>query len=151
MSKETAFYGKLAAMTDEWMDLWALTVVSDTLAEYRACREAAASWTSRCCARSRSTARGVELVNGIVTRDVSKLTPGQIAYGALCNADGKMIDDCTSMMRSADSVRFCGANDRDHELFAAAARAGESTCASTPTRRPTSACRGRAPARSSRA
>ena len=45
MSKETAFYGKLAAMTDEWMDLfgyWAPTVVSDTLGEYRACREAAA-------------------------------------------------------------------------------------------------------------
>ena len=76
----------------------------------------------------------LELVNGIVTRDVSKLTPGQIAYGALCNADGKMID-CTSMMRSADSVRFCGANDRDHELFAAAA-GRESRCASTPTRRP---------------
>ena len=35
-----------------------------------------------------------------------------------------MIDDCTSMMRSADSVRFCGANDRDHELFAAAAEGG---------------------------
>jgi aminomethyltransferase len=32
-----------------------------------------------------------------------------------------MIDDCTTMVRSADSVRFCGANDRDHQLFAAAA------------------------------
>ena len=32
-----------------------------------------------------------------------------------------MVDDCTTMMRSADSVRFCGANDRDYEIFAAKA------------------------------
>ncbi len=33
MSKETAFYGKLAAMTDQWMDLfgyWAPLVVTDS-------------------------------------------------------------------------------------------------------------------------
>ena len=56
-------------------------------------------------------------VNGIVTRDVSKLAPGQIGYGALCDEDGKMIDDCTVMVRSADDIRFCGANDRDFHLF----------------------------------
>jgi aminomethyltransferase len=28
-----------------------------------------------------------------------------------------MIDDCTVMVRAADRIRFCGANDRDHELF----------------------------------
>jgi aminomethyltransferase len=32
-----------------------------------------------------------------------------------------MIDDCTSMLRSGDSIRFCGANDRDAEIFAARA------------------------------
>ena len=44
MSKETAFYPRLEAMTDQWMDLfgyWAPTVVTDTLEEYRACRETA--------------------------------------------------------------------------------------------------------------
>src|SRR3990172_6168303 len=63
----------------------------------------------------------LDFVNRLVTRDVSKLTPGGIAYGALCDAGGKMIDDCTAMMRSPDSVRFCGANDRDYELFSARA------------------------------
>ena len=41
---ETTFYPRLQAMTDQWMDLfgyWAPAVVSDTLEEYRACREAA--------------------------------------------------------------------------------------------------------------
>ena len=38
MSKETAFYPRLRALTDEWMDLfgyWAPTVVTDTADEYR--------------------------------------------------------------------------------------------------------------------
>ena len=56
-------------------------------------------------------------------RDVSALGRGRIAYGPLCDADGKMVDDCTVMPRSADGdhVRFCGANDLDYEIFAAAA------------------------------
>ncbi|MGH3032766.1 MAG: aminomethyltransferase family protein, partial [Gaiellaceae bacterium] len=35
--------------------------------------------------------------------------------------NGTMVDDCTTMMRSGDRVRFCGANDRDHEIFSAKA------------------------------
>jgi hypothetical protein len=44
LSKETAFYPRLKALTDEWMDLfgyWAPTVVTDTEEEYRAVRETA--------------------------------------------------------------------------------------------------------------
>ena len=39
MSKETAFYPRLKALTDEWMDLfgyWAPLTVTDTLEEYQA-------------------------------------------------------------------------------------------------------------------
>jgi aminomethyltransferase len=126
LSKETAFYGKLAAMTDQWMDLfgyWAPSVVTDTLEEYRACREHAALMDFSMLRKVSLDGPGaLALVDGLVTRDVSSLTPGTIAYGALTNADGKMIDDCTTMMRSPDSVRFCGANDRDYELFTLAAR-----------------------------
>jgi aminomethyltransferase len=126
LSKETPFYGKLAAMTDQWMDLFgyfAPTVVTDTQEEYRACREAAALMDFGMLRKVSLDGPGaLALVNSIVTRDVSKLTPGHIAYGALCDDGGKMIDDCTTMMRSADSVRFCGANDRDYEIFAAKAQ-----------------------------
>ena len=48
---------------------------------------------------------------------MAKLEPGQIAYGPLTDEEGLMVDDCTVMVRSADSIRFCGANDRDYELF----------------------------------
>lgn len=125
MSKETAFYPQLAELTDQWMDLFgyaAPLVVTDTLKEYRACREAAALMDFSMLRKVDLDGPGaLELVNRLVTRDVAKLTPGRIAYGALCNESGKMIDDCTTMLRERDRVRFCGANDRDHELFAAEA------------------------------
>ena len=125
MSTETALYPQLAELTDQWMDLFgyaAPLVVTDTLEEYRACREAAALMDFSMLRKVDLDGPGaLELVNRLVTRDVAKLTPGRIAYGALCNESGKMIDDCTTMLRERDRVRFCGANDRDHELFAAEA------------------------------
>ena len=125
MSKETAFYPRLKAMTDEWMDLfgyWAPTEVTDTQEEYRAVRETAGLMDFTMLRKVDLDGDGaLDLVNSIVTRDVSTLTPGRIAYGALTDESGKMVDDCTTMMRAADRVRFCGANDRDYEIFTAAA------------------------------
>jgi aminomethyltransferase len=128
LSKETAFHPRLAALTDDWMDLfgyWAPSVVTDTLAEYRACRETAALMDFTMLRKVDLDGPGtLDFVNGIVTRDVSKLGVGQIGYGALCNEDGKMVDDCTVMVRSPESIRFCGANDRDYEIFKAKAPPG---------------------------
>src|SRR5437660_1088690 len=125
MTRETAFYPRLKALSDEWMDLfgyWAPTVVTDTLEEYRAVRETAGLMDFSMLRKVDIDGPGaLELVNTVVTRDVSKLTPGKIAYGALADDDGKMVDDCTVMMRALDRVRFCGANDRDAEIFAAKA------------------------------
>ena len=121
MSKETAFYPRLKALTDQWMDLfgyWAPTVVTETEGEYRAVREAAGLMDFTMLRKVDIEGEGAQdFVNTIVTRDVSKLTPGRIAYGALTDENGKMVDDCTSMMRSPDRIRFCGANDRDYEIF----------------------------------
>jgi aminomethyltransferase len=120
-TKETAFYPRLKELTDGWMDLfgyWAPTVVTDTQEEYRAVREAAGLMDFTMLRKVDIEGEGAQdFVNTIVTRDVSKLTPGRIAYGALADENGKMVDDCTSMMRSPDSIRFCGANDRDYEIF----------------------------------
>ena len=128
MSKETVFHPRLRALTDQWMDLfgyWAPSVVTDTLEEYRACREAAALMDFTMLRKLDIAGPGAQaFVNTVVTRDVSALGVGQIAYGALCDEHGKMIDNCTVLVRSPDSVRFCGANDRDFHLFRALAPKG---------------------------
>jgi len=125
MSKETAFHPRLAALTDNWMDLFgyfAPSVVTDVQEEYRAVREKAGLMDFTMLRKVDLDGPGaLELVNGIVGRDVSKLRRGQIAYGPLVDDDGKMVDDCTVMNRAPDHVRFCGANDRDYEIFSAAA------------------------------
>ena len=112
MSKETAFYPRLKALTDEWIDLfgyWAPVTVTDTLEEYRAVRERAALMDFSMLRKIDIEGTGaVERVNSVVTRDVSRLEPEQIAYGALCDEDRKMIDDCTVMVRARDEIRFCG-------------------------------------------
>ena len=125
MSKETAFHPRLAALTDEWMDLFgylAPSVVTDTADEYRAVRETAGLMDFTMLRKVDLDGPGaLELVNSIVGRDVSGLAQGRIAYGPLVDEDGKMVDDCTVMLRAPDHVRFCGANDRDYEIFGAAA------------------------------
>jgi aminomethyltransferase len=125
VSKETAFHPRLAALTDEWMDLFgylAPAVVTDTAEEYRAVRETAGLMDFTMLRKVDIDGPGaLELVNSVVGRDVSKLRPGRIAYGPLVDEDGKMVDDCTVMPRSPDRIRFCGANDRDYEIFSAGA------------------------------
>lgn len=125
MSKETAFYPRLTALTDQWMDLFgyaAPSVVTDTLEEYRAVRTTAGLMDFSMLRKVDLTGPGaLDLVNSLVTRDLAKLRTGQIAYGALCDEHGFMIDDCTASVFSADYVRFCGANDLDYEIFSARA------------------------------
>src|SRR5438132_4464510 len=107
------------------MDLFgylAPSVVTDVADEYRAVRETAGLMDFTMLRKVDLDGPGaLELVNSIVGRDVSKLQVGQIAYGPLVDEDGKMVDDCTVMNRGEGHVRFCGANDRDFEIFGAAA------------------------------
>jgi glycine cleavage system T protein (aminomethyltransferase) len=126
MSKETPFYPRLQALTDQWMDLfgyWAPTVVTDPLEEYRAVRETAGLMDFGMLRKiDLEGSAALELVNTVVTRDVAKVRPKQIAYGALCDERGKMVDDCTTMVFSQKRIRFCGASDRDYAIFAANAQ-----------------------------
>ena len=110
MSKETGFYERLATLTDHWMDLFgylAPSVVTDVADEYRAVRETAGLMDFTMLRKVDLEGPGaLELVNSVVGRDVSKLQQGRIAYGPLVDEYGKMVDDCTVMLRSPDRVRF---------------------------------------------
>jgi aminomethyltransferase len=132
-SRETAFFPRIAAMTDDWTDLFgylAPRVVSTIADEYQACRRTAALMDFSMLRKVDIEGPGaVDLVNSAVTRDISRLPQGRIAYGAMTDEFGKMIDDCTCMVRSPSSVRFCGANDRDLGVFAAKAAGSQITVA----------------------
>ena len=121
MSKQTAFHRRLAGLTDQWMELFgylAPSVVTDTLEEYRAVRATAGLMDFSMLRKIDLSGPGtVDFLNSLVTRDLRRLRPGRIAYGALTDDHGKMIDDCTASIFGPDKVRFCGANDRDFELF----------------------------------
>jgi aminomethyltransferase len=128
VSKLTVFHPRLSVMTDQWMDLFgyaAPAVVTDTQDEYRACRETAALMDFTMLRKVYLDGDGAQaLVDAVVCRDVSTLAPGRIAYGALTNEQGKMVDDCTVMALAPDRVRFCGANDADYAAFSAEAEGG---------------------------
>jgi aminomethyltransferase len=125
MSNQTGFYPRLAAMTDRWMDLFgylAPSAVTDTLDEYRAVRERAGLMDFSMLRKIDLVGPGtLELLNSLVTRDLANVPAGRIAYGALTDGAGKMVDDCTASVFGPERIRFCGANDRDFEMFSAAA------------------------------
>jgi len=120
-TKETVFYPRLRALTDQWMDLfgyWAPIVVTDTMEEYRAVRERAGLMDFSMLRKWDLDGPGARrVINDVVTRDIARLRHGQIVYSALCNDQGKMLDDCTVGVRSDDHIRFCGANDKDQASF----------------------------------
>jgi aminomethyltransferase len=107
------------------MDLFgylAPSAVTDTLEEYRAVRETAGLMDFSMLRKVDLSGPGaLALLNSLVTRDLASVPPGRIAYGALTDAAGKMVDDCTASIFSSERIRFCGANDRDFEMFSAAA------------------------------
>jgi aminomethyltransferase len=127
-SKETAFYPRLKALTDEWMDLfgyWAPVVITETLEEYRAVRETAGLMDFSMLRKIDVDGDGaLDVVNSVVARNVVHLDVGRIAYGPLTDENGMMVDDCTVMVRAADRIRFCGANDQDQEIFREQAPSG---------------------------
>lgn len=121
MGSKTAFYARLAEVTAEWMDLFgylAPKVARGVDREYRAVRDSAGIMDFSMLRKVDVQGPGaLDLVNSVVTRDLRKVQPGRIAYSALTDEDGKMVDDCTSAVVGPEEVRFCGANDRDLSFF----------------------------------
>lgn len=154
MSRLTVFHPRLAAITDRWMDLFgyaAPAVVSDTLSEYRACRETAALMDFSMLRKVDLEGPGAQaLVNSVVCRDVSALGAGRIAYGALTDEAGKMLDDCTVMVRAPTGSASAAQTTRTSGSSRRRLRAARWRFQNAPSGWRTSACRDRAAARSCR-
>src|SRR5205807_1604962 len=65
-----------------------------------------------------------ELLQSTMTRDIRRLSDGQVVYTALCNDTGGMIDDGTVFRLHATNFRFVGGSDYDGVGLRLLGRAG---------------------------
>src|SRR5262249_29442191 len=119
LTRQTAFHPRTAALTRhfvEYRGFWlpARFTGRGAVEEYHACRE-------RAVVMDLSALRKVEvlgpdaeaLLHGTVTRNVGKLSVGQVVYTAICYETGGMLDDGTLFRLGRDNFRWIGADDYD--------------------------------------
>ena len=117
MTKETAFHERTSALTRhvvEYKGYWLPQVYSSNgaIEEYWACREKAVVLDLSPLRKFEVTGPDAEaLMNYVLTRDVSKLSVGQVVYSAMCYPHGGMIDDGTLYRLGRDNFRWIGGDD----------------------------------------
>lgn len=117
MTKETAFHPRIAAQTQhlvEYKGYWLPQAYAQhgAIAEYWACRQAAVVLDLSPLRKWEVTGPDAEaLMQWVLTRDVRKLSDGQVVYSAMCYDHGGMIDDGTLFRLGRDRFRWIGGDD----------------------------------------
>jgi aminomethyltransferase len=117
MTKETAFHERIAPRSRrmvEYRGYWLPQEFAGegALAEYWACREAAVVMDLSPLRKWEVTGPDAEaLLHWVLTRDVRKLSQGQVVYSAMCHPHGGMIDDGTLFRFGRDNFRWIGGDD----------------------------------------
>ena len=117
MTKETAFHTRISARTRnqvEYRGYWLPQVYAaqGTIEEYWACRQAAVVLDLSPLRKFEVTGPDAEaLMNWVLTRDMRKLSQGQVVYSAMCHDHGGMIDDGTVFRLGRDQFRWIGGED----------------------------------------
>ncbi len=117
MTKETAFHAPISAKTRnmvEYKGYWLPNVYSSNgaIEEYWACREKAVVLDLSPLRKFEVTGPDAEaLMQWCLTRDMKKLSVGQVVYSAMCYEHGGMIDDGTVFRLGRDQFRWIGGED----------------------------------------
>ncbi len=117
MTKETAFHSRIADRTRhhvEYKGYWLPQVYSanGAIEEYWACREKAVVMDLSPLRKFEVTGPDAEaLMQWVLTRDMKKLSQGQVVYSAMCYDHGGMIDDGTVFRLGRDQFRWIGGDD----------------------------------------
>jgi len=117
LTRETAFHPRLSALTRnhaEYRGYWLPTHFNNEgpVAEYWACREAAVVIDLSPLRKFEVTGPDAEkLLQHCLTRDIRKLSPGQVVYTALCYEHGGMLDDGTVLRLAQDNFRWIGGEE----------------------------------------
>jgi aminomethyltransferase len=116
-TKETGFHACFAEHTRDFIEYngyWLANTMTQhgTIAEYWACREKAAIMDLSPLRKYEVTGPDAEaLMQMGVTRNMKKLSVGQVVYTAMCYEHGGMIDDGTVFRLGNDNFRWIGGND----------------------------------------
>ena len=117
MTKETAFHERISARTRhhvEYKGYWLPQVYSanGAIEEYWACRQKAVVLDLSPLRKFEVTGPDAEaLMQYVLTRDMKKLSQGQVVYSAMCYEHGGMIDDGTAFRLGQDNFRWIGGDD----------------------------------------
>ncbi|RMF40885.1 MAG: DUF1989 domain-containing protein [Alphaproteobacteria bacterium] len=116
-TKKTGFHDCFARHTRDFVEYngyWLPNSFANygPIAEYWACREKAAVMDLSPLRKYEVTGPDAEaLLQRCVTRDVKKLSQGQVVYTAMCYEHGGMIDDGTIYRLGDNNFRWIGGND----------------------------------------
>lgn len=119
LTKQTAFDSRISDLTrqhTEYRGYWLPTSFDGhgAVAEYWACRERAAVMDLSPLRKFEVLGPDAEaLLQACVTRNIRKLSHGQVVYSAMCNETGGMIDDCTVFRLGDTNFRFVGGDEYD--------------------------------------
>ena len=119
MTRETAFHPRTSALTRNFVDyrgywLPAGFPAHGTIEEYYACRERAVICDLSPLRKYEVLGPDAEqLLQWAVTRNVRKLSVGQVVYTALCYDTGGMLDDGTVFRLGENNFRWIGGDDYD--------------------------------------
>ena len=91
-----------------WAGYTTVDVFTSVEQEYFAIRNSTSVYDLTPMVKYRIAGRGaVRYLNRLVTRDISKLRPGRVAYCAWCNDSGHIIDDGTVFCLDETEYRLC--------------------------------------------
>ncbi|HJU48894.1 MAG TPA: DUF1989 domain-containing protein, partial [Gaiellaceae bacterium] len=119
LTKETAFHPRTSALTSrftEYNGYWLPSAYDNlgAVAEYWACRERAAIMDLSPLRKYEILGPDAEaLLQATMTRDIRRLSDGQVVYTAMCNDTGGMLDDGTVFRLARENFRFVGGSEYD--------------------------------------
>jgi aminomethyltransferase len=117
LTRETAFHPRFSALTRnyaEYRGYWLPTRFNNANAidEYWACRERVAVMDLSPLRKFEITGPDAEaLLQHCLTRDMRRMSPGEVVYTAMCYEHGGMIDDGTVFRLAQNNFRWIGGDD----------------------------------------
>ncbi len=121
LTKETAFHERTSKLTNDMMDssgFWIPNKYNNygAIEEYSACRNNVVMMDLSSLRKFEVVGPDAEeLLNIALTRNIKKLSIGQVVYSALCYENGTMIDDGTLYRLGENNFRWICGNDYSGE------------------------------------